>query len=53
MYILNYMINELEDQKKVFIDQLKSMGVQSRAHYVYGRNSVENKLGGDYVEDAG
>ena len=37
MYILNNRINELEDQKKALIDQLKSMGVQSRAHYVHRR----------------
>ena len=37
MYILNNRINELEDQKKALIDQLKTVGVQSRAHYVHKR----------------
>ena len=42
MYILNNRINELEDQKKALIDQLKSSGVQSRAHYVHRRLDKPN-----------
>ncbi|OMJ73678.1 hypothetical protein SteCoe_27585 [Stentor coeruleus] len=37
MYVLNNRINELEDQKKALIDQLKAIGVQSKAHYVHRR----------------
>lgn len=37
VYVMNNRINELEDQKKGLIDQIKSLGAQSKAHYTHRR----------------
>lgn len=35
VFVLNNRINELEDQKKVLMDQLHAAGEHSRAHYTH------------------
>ncbi|CAG9310716.1 unnamed protein product [Blepharisma stoltei] len=42
VYVMNNRINELEDQKKSLIDQLKTLGAQSKAHYTYRRLKDES-----------
>mmetsp|Transcript_17550 Transcript_17550/g.31669 ORF Transcript_17550/g.31669 Transcript_17550/m.31669 type:complete len:475 (-) Transcript_17550:335-1759(-) len=42
VFIQNNRINELEDQKKLLIDQLKSMGGISKAHHTHKRLNPES-----------